>query len=113
VAVLILPPGHAETITTRRRISKREKWILTAVLATAAALALIVAVSLTSADRRSAAGCIDVTSAGFIGSQEISGCGAHARAICASVASAGGGYSRAQDQAIAAACRKQGIPVGR
>jgi hypothetical protein len=110
--VLILPPGHAQTVIARRRFTRREKWILSGVLATAVALALVVVISLTTADRTSGNGCIDVTAPNFIGSTEVSGCGARARAVCASVGGSAGGYSRAGDQAIAAACRKQGIPVG-
>jgi hypothetical protein len=110
--VLILPPGHAQTVIARRRFSRREKWILSGVLATALALALVVVISLSAADRTSAGDCIDVTAPNFIGSTEVSGCGAHARAICSSVGGSRSGYNRAGDRAIAAACRKQGIPVG-
>jgi hypothetical protein len=110
--VLILPPGHAQTVVARRRFTRREKWILGGVLSTAAALALIVVISLAAAGSKSGGGCIDVFAPNFIGSTEVSGCGAHARAICASVGTSGSGYSRAGDEAVAAACRKQGIPVG-
>jgi hypothetical protein len=109
--VLILPPGHAQRVLAPRRLSRREKWILASVLSTVAALALIVVISLGTADHKSGKGCIDVTAPGFVGSQEVSGCGARARAICNSVGT-GGGYSRGQDAVVAAECRKQRIPVG-
>jgi hypothetical protein len=111
--MLILPQGHAQAAPLQRRgFTARERWILAGVLAAAAALVVAVVISLGMSDPKPGNGCIDVTAPGFIGSQEISGCGAHARAICRSAAG-GGGYSRGQDEAIIAACRKQGIPVTR
>ena len=96
----------------RRRFTRRERWILGGVLATAVALAIAVVISLTAANGTSSGGCIDVIAPNFIGSTEVSGCGARARTICKSVGGSQSGYSRAADQALAAACRKQGIPVG-
>ncbi len=108
--MLILPPGHAQTTVARRSLSSREKWILSGVLATAAALLVVVVISIATAGPKSTGDCINVTSPGFIGAQSVSGCGAQARAICHS-ALVGSGYTRGQDADILAACRKQGIPV--
>jgi hypothetical protein len=98
-------------VLSPRRLSRRERWIVRGVVSAAVALVLVVGVSIALGGHKSSAGCIDVTSPGFIGSQEISGCGSRARAICQSLGASRDGYSRGQDQAIAAACRKQGIRV--
>jgi hypothetical protein len=108
--VLILPPGHAQATVSRRSLSSREKWILSGVLATTLTLVVIVVISLATASPKSASGCINVTSPGFIGAQEVSGCGAQARAICHS-ALTGSGYTRGQNADVLAACHKHGIPV--
>ncbi len=108
--VLILPPGHAEATFARRSLNSREKWILSGVLATTAALLVIVVISIATAGPKSSGDCINVTSPGFIGAQSVSGCGAQARAICHS-ALTGSGYTRGQNADVLAACRKQGIPV--
>ncbi len=109
--MLILPPGHAEAIQTRHALTRREKWILSSVLATALALAVVVVIAVTTSDQKSTQTCISVTAPSFIGAEQVSGCGARARAICASAANEGT-YNQAFARAIAAECRKVGIPVG-
>ncbi len=108
--VLILPPGHAQATFGRRTLNTREKWILSGVMAATLALLVIVVISIATAGPKSTSDCINVTSPGFIGAQSVSGCGAHARAICHS-ALTGSGYTRGQNADVLAACRKHGIPV--
>lgn len=109
--MLILPPGHAESVRIRRALSAREKRIIGVLLAAIAALAVVLVVSLGSAARNSHNGCIYLTTAAATGAQEINQCGAAARTTCAS-ARAPGAYSSAASDAIAAECRKAGLPVG-
>ena len=51
-SVLILPPGHAQALRTRRQFRAREKWLIGAVLGTVAALVLAVVISLAIARRK-------------------------------------------------------------
>ncbi len=108
--MLILPPGHAETLRARRTFTTREKWILSTVLACVAALAVAVVIAIASSDQKSTATCINVTAPSFIGAEKVSGCGQQAREICSSAANQGT-YNQAFAKAIAAECRKVGIPV--
>jgi hypothetical protein len=108
--VLILPPGHAQAIAARRRLSRREKWMVGGVLGAAAAVLVVLVISLGSAGRSSGHGCIYATIAGVLGAQEVYQCGADARATCASVAAPGAFGAQAR-QTIAAECRKAGLPV--
>jgi|SRR5579884_157677 len=110
--MLILPPGHAEALRVPRRLSRRERRILAGIGAALALLVLIVVIALLSAGRTSANGCIYVTIPAATGAQEINQCGAAARSTCAS-AEAPGAFSPQSAAAIAAACRKAGLAVGR
>jgi hypothetical protein len=110
--VLILPPGHAQGIGAPRRFTVREKWIVGAVLAVVAALAVVVAISIGSSGRRTANGCVDVTFPIAIGGQEIYECGTRAQSLCTSVGTSGG-LSAVEDRAIAVQCRKAGLKVRR
>jgi hypothetical protein len=107
--VLILPPGHAEEIRLRRRLSGRERWLVGGVLAAVAALAIALIVSLVLPSPKSSSGCIYLTVAGPVGAQYIYHCGADARAVCSTAAAPGalGGH------ALVAECRKARLPVGR
>jgi hypothetical protein len=109
--VLILPPGHAQAVSAPHTFTTREKWILGSVLGTVAALALVVVIALASSGQKSTRTCIHVTAPSFIGAEQVSGCGAEARAICRAAADQGK-YNQALAQAIAGECRKVGIPVG-
>ena len=109
--VLILPPGHAETVRARRGLSTREKWILRGVLGVAAAIAVAVVISLASTGKSSSHGCIYATIPGAVGAEQISQCGVTARGTCATVYRPGA-YTAASAQTIAAECRKAGLPVG-
>jgi hypothetical protein len=110
--VLILPPGHSQTVGARRPLSLREKWILGGVLATVAAIAVAVVISLASAGKSSSHGCIYATISGAVGAGQISQCGAQARSTCATVYRPGA-YAPTSARTIAAECRKAGLPVGR
>jgi hypothetical protein len=109
-AVLILPPGHGQTIAARQRLSRRERWLLRSVGALTAAIVLLVVLALvqSSAARR---GCVEITIASSLGGQPLSGCGSHARAICAGAGSEG--YSGSAREAVRSACARAGLPVGR
>jgi hypothetical protein len=110
--VLILPPGHAQAIRVPHRFSVREKWAIGTVLAGVAALtvALVIALATNAAPARK--GCIDVTIAYVVGAQELKHCGAEARTLCLQ-AGVPGGFAPESARAVAAACRKAGIAVGR
>lgn len=110
--MLILPPGHAQAPTLPRRFSRREKWMVGGVLASVVVLVVVVVIAISSAGRSSANGCIDVTIPYSLGGQEVYACGVHARSTCASVGSSGG-FTGAAGRAVAAECRKAGLPVGR
>lgn len=110
--MLILPPGHAQTVRARRPLSLREKRILGGVLAAVAAIAVAVVISLASAGKSSSHGCIYATIPGAVGAQQISQCGEQARFTCATVYQPGA-YVPASARTIAAECRKAGLPVGR
>jgi hypothetical protein len=109
--VFILPPGHAQNVSARYRFSRREKWILGSVLATVAALAVVVIIAISTADPTSGNGCINVTVASSMGAQPLSGCGARARTMCR-LAGTPGGYTGSLARALATECRKAGIQVG-
>lgn len=110
--MLILPPGHAHDLRASRRLTSREKWILRSVGLLVAALAAAVAIAVLSGGHASGNGCIDVTVPYSIGGQEFYKCGAPARAMCAEVGAANG-FTGAPGRAVAAACRKANLPVGR
>jgi hypothetical protein len=82
-----------------------------AVLASAAALVVAVAIAITASGHSSGGGCVDVTVPYSIGGQEFYKCGAAARAMCDSVG-APGGFSGRAGGAVAAECRKAGLRVG-
>ena len=109
--MLILPPGHAQTVAARRTLNVREKWILGSVGALVAALIVVVAIAVATAGHSSGNGCIDVTIPYSIGGQEFYRCGAAARRTCSSVGTPGGFVARA-GRAVAAECRKAGLPAG-
>jgi hypothetical protein len=109
--VLILPPGHAQSLRTRRDLSVREKRLLGLALGLVAALAVALVIALSTAGRPSAAGCIHLTIAADTGAQDIDECGATARSTCATALMLGA-YPPESAQAIATACREARLPVG-
>jgi hypothetical protein len=109
--VLILPPGHSQTLAIRSRLSSRERWLIRGILAVVAALAVAVGVSLATSGHSTGNGCIDVNIPYSIGGQEVYRCGAAARRVCAAVGSPNG-FTGSAGRAVAAECRKVSLPVG-
>jgi hypothetical protein len=109
---LILPPGHAEALSVRRVLSRREKWMIGSVLGTVAAVVVVLAISLGTAGRVSANGCIYATIPGVVGAVQVNECGTAARSTCSSVF-VPGAYAPGAARTIAAECRKAGLPVSR
>lgn len=110
--MLILPPGHAQSLRTGGSLSAREKWILRGVIATVVAIAIAVAISLATAGKSSSHGCIYATIPGVVGAQQVDQCGASARETCASARRPGAFTPQAAD-VVVAACRRAGLPVKR
>lgn len=110
--MLILPPGHAQAIATKRRLPLRERWVVGGMIATVAAVALVLVISFGASGRSSGHGCIYATIPGSVGAQQIDQCGAQARETCLSVATPGA-FTPPSAQTVAAQCRKAGLPVSR
>lgn len=106
--MLILPLGHAEP----NRLSVREKRLLAGVVGAVVVLLAVIVIAVSSSGQSSAHGCIYATIPAATGAQEISQCGAQARATCAS-AGTPGAFSRQAAGVVATECRKAGLPVGR
>jgi hypothetical protein len=109
--VLIIPPGHAETLRDRRRLTRRELWMVSGVLGAVVVLALVLVISFATSGPSSKAGCIYATIPAATGAQQVSECGAAARSTCGS-AQAPGAFTAQAARVIAAECRKAGLPVG-
>ena len=109
--MLILPPGHAESIRLGRHLSVREKRLVAAVLGAVAALIAVLVIALSSSGESSAHGCIYVTIPAPTGAQQISQCGPAARDTCGT-ALAPGAFTAQAARTVSAACRKAGLPVG-
>jgi hypothetical protein len=109
--MLIIPPGHAETLRARRRLSKREIWMVGAVLGAVVVLAVVLVISFASSAPSSKSGCIYATIPADTGAEQVHQCGTQARDTCQSVFAAGA-YAHQAAQAIASECRKAGLPVG-
>ncbi len=109
--MLILPPGHAQAVNTPKRLAGGERRTVAIVGTVAAVLVALALFSLTSGAAKPAKGCIDVTVQSSLGGQVMAGCGATARAMCASVG-APGGYVGELATVVGAQCRKQRIKVG-
>jgi hypothetical protein len=108
--VLILPPGHAESIRVARELSRREKRLVAGVLGVVALLAVALVVSLTTGGHTSGHGCIYVTIPAATGAEEIYRCGAAARSTCASVGTPGA-FAPEAARSITTECRKAGLPL--
>jgi hypothetical protein len=109
--MLILPPGHAQAIGEPPTVRPREKIMIGGVLAAVAALAVILIISLTSAERQSGHGCISVGLAYSTGGDKLYRCGATARSMCAR-ANTSSGIRGSSARALSTECRKAGLPVG-
>lgn len=108
--MLILPPGHAQRAIRPLRIGRRERWMIGSATALLAALAIVLVISFASHQRTSGHGCVDVSAATVIGGSELYRCGAAARELCTQPGHAGQEFVSFQ-HALAAACRKAGLPV--
>jgi hypothetical protein len=86
--------------------------MIAAVLGSVAALIVVVVISLATSAPSSHNGCIYATIPAATGAQQISECGATARATCRS-ATTPGAFTPAASRTIVAECRKAGLPVGR
>lgn len=80
------------------------------VLGLAAALAVAMVIAFTSSQRTSGHGCIDVSAATVIGGSELYRCGAAARELCTNPSRPGTEFL-SFERALAAACRRAGLPV--
>jgi hypothetical protein len=109
--VLIIPPGHAETVRVSWRPSTREKWMIGGVLGVVAALLVVLVISIASSGPSSKSGCIYATIPAATGAQQVHECGATARSTCATVLTPGA-YTAQAAQTLAAECRKAGLRVG-
>jgi hypothetical protein len=108
---MVLPPGHAQTIATPRKLSTREKRLILGVLTVVAVIVVALVISLATAAPSSGRGCIHATIPGDVGAEQIDQCGVQARDTCQAV-NAPGSYPAASARVLAAACRKAGLPVG-
>jgi hypothetical protein len=109
--LMILPPGHAQTIRQRRTIRPRERWMIGGVAAVLSALAVALVISFATAGHKSGHGCVSVGLAYSTGGAQVYRCGSSARALCASVNRPGGTTGGAA-RSLAIECRKAGLPVG-
>jgi hypothetical protein len=109
-----LPIGHAQP-SRRSPVTRRERWLIAAVVSVTVVLAAVVAISFTSHQRTSRGGCIDVSAATVIGGSELYRCGAAARGLCTAARGARrrtvGGQNISFRRALADACRRAGLPV--
>jgi hypothetical protein len=106
-----LPPGHAESIRLRPRLSLREQRLVAGFIAAMAALAVVLIISFSTGGQSSANGCIYLNIAAATGAEQISQCGTAARSTCAN-AHTPGAFTRQAAGAVSAECRKAGLPVG-
>jgi hypothetical protein len=110
--MLILPLGHAQAVARRRSLTGRERWMIGAVLGAMAVVAVVLVISIATAGKTSAHGCIYATIPGAVGAQEVNECGGQARSTCQSTTTPGA-YTPQAARSIAAECRKAGLPTGR
>jgi hypothetical protein len=108
---MVLPPGHHQQVTSRRKFSRRERWLVGSVVAGLVILAVALAFSLVGPSQSTSPGCIDVTILSATGGASVHQCGADARSLCRSGGHADG-YTGETAREIQAACRKVGLPVG-
>jgi len=92
-------------------MSTREKWMIGGVLGVVVALAVVLVISFASSSPSSTSGCIYATIPAATGAEQVHECGATARSTCAT-AQTPGAFSQPAAQAVAAACRRAGLPVG-
>jgi hypothetical protein len=103
--------GHSRRLAQPLRLRRRETLILSALAgcATLAVLALIV-LGITQGAARTPAGCVQATTASYVGGGTVRACGTDARTLCRSTAGSAPGSAQA---VVAAACRRSGFPISR
>jgi hypothetical protein len=107
---MAMPLGHQSEEQRLRPLQRREKLLARGIGGvTAIALVVVLILSLTHGDRRSAHGCIAVSLAYSMGGTQTYTCGAKARSMCSRVG--GPGLSGAAGRDVARACRKAGLAV--
>jgi hypothetical protein len=89
------------------RWGRREKAVIAALLSIAVLALIGLGAYALSSGARARTGCIDVTFASTLGGADLQGCGARARAICAS-----GSFPHIEHE-LATACRRAGLPFRR
>lgn len=109
--MLIIPPDHADTLRARGRLSKREIWMISGVVAVVVVLAVVLVISFATSAPSSKSGCIYATIPAATGAQQVNECGAAARSTCATVLTPGAFTAQAA-HTLASECRKAGLPVG-
>jgi hypothetical protein len=85
--------------------------MLSGVLGLVGALVVVLVIALSTGQPHSGKGCIDVGLSYATGGQQVTRCGAAARALC-SGAGVPGGITGPTGRAVATECRKAGLPVG-
>jgi hypothetical protein len=107
---MILPPGHAQQIRQRRAFTRREKGMIGGVLGAVLAIAVVLVISVATADKQSGHGCISVSLGYSMGGNTFNRCGQAARDFC--IGPNKQGLTGAAGQAVARECRKAGLPTG-
>jgi hypothetical protein len=109
--MLILPPGHAQTIRQRRAFRPREKGMIAGVVGVLALMVVVLVIAVASTGKKPGHGCVSVALAYSTGGEQIDRCGAAARALCGGVGRVGG-VTGAAAETLSTACRKAGIRAG-
>jgi hypothetical protein len=108
---MAMPLGHGSAQQRLRPLQRREKVLARGLGGiTAVALAVVLILSLTHADRHSGRGCIAVSLAYAMGGTQTYACGSRARTLCSEVGHPGLRGAAGAD--VARACRRAGLPVG-
>lgn len=99
--------GHyARQTTPLYKLSSRETkaaWV--ALLVTMAAMLVVVVATVGDSNPPTPMGCIRAQTAGIVGAETISGCGAEAEAKCAHAS----GFDSPQARTVLAECERQGV----
>jgi hypothetical protein len=109
--LMIMPPGHAQTVRQRRAVRPRERMMLGGVVGVLSAIVVALVISFATAGPKSGHGCVSVGLAYSTGGAQVYRCGSGARALCATVNQPGGTTGGAA-RSLTIECRKAGLPVG-
>jgi hypothetical protein len=108
---MAMPLGCGSAQQRLRPLQRREKVLARGLGGfSAVALAIVLILSLTHADRHSGHGCIAVSLAYSMGGTQTYACGVRARAMCSGVGHPG--LRGAAGTEVARACRRAGLPIG-